>query len=85
MLTEIVVEPPQWTPESSVAGDAPKLSKKQKAKKLVDDFNEAFGTDPHKLANWQSLCAEVGLKADLPSITQCKKVCISLGAWFRLI
>lgn len=89
MLTEIPFDllpsTPEWTLEGSSCGETPKLSCKNKANKLIADFNEEFGTDAGNLPNWQALCRDVDLKGDLPSITKCKKVCISHGAHPHLI
>jgi hypothetical protein len=46
---------------------------------IVAEFERYFG-EVSKLENWQRLCADVGIEDDLPSLTQCKKVCFFFGS-----
>lgn len=40
---------------------------------IVNDFAAYFGNES-QLGNWQSLCNDVGLADNLPSIRQCRAV-----------
>lgn len=44
---------------------------------VIAEFAKHYGAEESKLAGWQALCLEVGVKepiAELTSITKCKKV-----------
>lgn len=44
------------------------------ARAIHSEFQRAYNTNTSRLANWQDLCAEVGISPMPPSITKCKKV-----------
>jgi len=72
-------KPKKATPK--VAKDSAQLEEKITVKKIkkttvVNAWQDYFGNES-QLANWQRLCADVGLEEVPRSITQCKKVCLS--------
>ena len=46
---------------------------------LVLEFNARFGTDPHDLLAWQTLCAIVGIE-NVDKIADCES-CEKVSAW----
>lgn len=45
---------------------------------LEAEFDRYVGTDINDLKIWQKMCEACGLEPSLPSITKCKKVCLSI-------
>lgn len=56
--------------------------RRAKGKFIAEHFDDYFGEDT-LLQNWQKLCRDLGLQENLPSITKCRKVSVSLWlhAW----
>ncbi|KAK4156951.1 hypothetical protein C8A00DRAFT_12159 [Chaetomidium leptoderma] len=48
------------------------MARKKKSRSIVQRFDDYFGTGT--LEDWQRLCGDIGLDANLSSITQCRKV-----------
>lgn len=57
--------------ENLKLGDRPAGPKPKR--NIVAEFDEYIGND-NDLANWQRMCRDVGIKEDLRSKTQCRKV-----------
>ncbi|KAI5801157.1 hypothetical protein EDC01DRAFT_612641 [Geopyxis carbonaria] len=58
-----------WSP----TGNAHARAHRKFREALVVEFNNRFGTDDRSLANWQNMCALLGVHPVPTSITQCRK------------
>lgn len=50
-----------------------KKSRRQPKRNIVREFKEYFG-DESKLVNWQRMCVDLHIEADLSSLTKCRNV-----------